>query len=566
MKSTPSPERVCLLTGGGYPYRRDALSGWCRTLVEGLRRFRFDLLTVTDREPPSGPAYPLPLNVGSARAVQIGRDAGRERRRGDPNDAGKTAAGLLCQGLFDGGRFAAGLRGLAELAAERPDPLAGVPLIDLLADAWRGYRPDPAPDDLPLPRLGTRDAKAAATLLRHALGALAVPLPETDLVHCVGGTTPLVAALAGRWRAGVPLLLTEARAPVARHRPTEDRLSPAVRAVLRRFRTAVARTGYAEAGLIAPLSAYHHGWALRHGAQPDRLVQVPAGVDPSEYPGAAEPAGDPAVVWAGSGGPDSGLAPLLAAFEQVAAAVPGTVLHLVGVTPAHEDHCAEQIERTGLGRTVRLHPLPADPHDRYTAGHVVAHVPGPADPPYRLIEAMMSGRAVVGVDVGPAAETLGDAGVLVQPDDPAELAIAIVDLLRAPNRRRLLGEAARRRALSHFTNDRVVRVYGALYTDLAAPAPAPAFELALSVPAPRAEPPATLRWFRSEALPEALPETPGAGRRAAPPGRNAREAAPVRATVSVREAERAGSGPAHATARPWGERPGPRHRPIREER
>ncbi|MFC7275116.1 DUF3492 domain-containing protein [Paractinoplanes rhizophilus] len=493
MKSTPSHERVCLLTGGGYPYRRDALSGWCRTLVQGLRRFRFDLLTVTDREPPSAPAYPLPLNVGSASAVQINREPARERRRGDSNESGRGAAHLLCRGLLDADRFAAGLRGLAELATERPDPLTGVPLADLLMDAWR-IGPD-APDDPPLPRLGHRDARTAATLLKHALGALVVPLPETDLIHCVGGTTPLLAALAGRWRTGAPLLLTEARAPVARHRPAEDRLSPAVRAVLRRFRAAVARIGYAEAGLIAPLSAYHHGHALRHGAEAARLVQVPAGVDPSEYPGAAEPASEPAVVWAGSGGPDSGLAPLLAAFEQVAAAQPGTVLHLVGVTPAHVDFCAEQIERTGLGRAVRLHPLPADPRDRYTAGHVVAHVPGPADPPYRLIEAMMSGRAVVGVDVGPAAETLGDAGVLVQPDDPAELAIAIVGLLRAPARRRQLGDAARRRALLHFTTDRVVRVYGALYTDLAALPPAPAFELALAVPAPRAALPATLRWL-----------------------------------------------------------------------
>ena len=496
MKSTPPHERVCLLTGGGYPYRRDALSGWCRTLVEGLRRIRFDLLTVTDREPPSAPAYPLPINVGTAAAVQIGREPPRERRRGDSNESGRGAAHLLCLGLVEERRFATGLRGLADLAGERPDPLAGVPLADLLMDAWRGGRPEA--DEPPLPRLGARDARTAATLLRHALGALAVAMPETDLVHCVGGTTPLLAALAGRWRAGVPLLLTEARAPVARHKPAEDRLSPAVRAVLRRFRAAVARTGYAEAGLIAPLSAYHHGWALRHGAEPTRLVQVPAGVDPSEYPGAAELKTEPAVVWAGSGGPDSGLIPLLAAFEQVAAAAPGTVLHLVGVTPAHEDYCAEQIERTGLGRAVRLHPLPADPRDRYTVGHVVAHVPGPADPPYRLIEAMMSGRAVVGVDVGPAAETLGDAGVLVQPDDPAELAIAIVGVLRAPGRRRQLGDAARRRALLHFTTDRVVRVYGALYTDLAAPPAAPAFELALAVPAPRAELPATLRWLTPE--------------------------------------------------------------------
>ncbi len=125
-------------------------------------------------------------------------------------------------------------------------------------------------------------------------------------------------------------------------------------------------------------------------------------------------------------------------------------------------------------------------------------MPGPADPPYRLIEAMMSGRAVVGVDVGPAAETLGDAGVLVQPGDPAELAIAVVGLLRAPGRRRALGDAARRRALTHFTNDRVVRVYGALYSDLAAPPPPTSYELALAVPAPRSEPPVTVAWLVSE--------------------------------------------------------------------
>lgn len=496
MNPTPPHERICLLTGGGYPYRRDALSGWCRTLVEGLRRFRFELLTVTDREPPPAPAYPLPLNVGSARAVAVGRDSTRhERRRGAVGDLARAAATLLCQGLVGENSeddFAGGLRRVAE----NPAALPALPLADALLESWRAGHAQPG--ELPLPRLTVRDARTAATLLRHALGAITVDLPEADLVHCVGGTTPLLSALAGRWRTGVPLLLTEARTPVARHKPHEERLSPAVRTVLRRFRGSVARTGYGEAGLIAPLSAYHHGWALRHGAHAAKLVQVPAGVDPSEYPGVAELESDPAVVWAGSGGPDSGLSPLLAAFQQVVAAVPGTVLHLVGVTAAHEDHCAEQIEHTGLGRAVRLHPLPADPRDRYTAGHVVAHVPGPADPPYRLVEAMMSGRAVVGVDVGPAAETLGDAGVLVQPDDPAELAIAVVDLLRSPARRRALGDAARRRALTHFTNDRVVRVYGALYTDLAAPPPPLAYELALAVPAPRSEPPVTLRWLVSE--------------------------------------------------------------------
>lgn len=503
MNPTPSRERICLLTGGGYPYRRDALGGWCRTLVEGLRRFRFELLTVTDRELPSAPAYPLPFNVGSARAVALGRDTAHAgRRRPVRPDGAEEAATLLCRGLLGDedpvtAEFADGLRRIAELAAP-PDPLAGVPLADALIDAWRRRQAAPAPEATPLPRLSVRDARTAATLLRHALRALAVDPPDVELVHCVGGTTPLLTALAARWRTGVPLLLTEARAPVPRQRPAEDRLSVAVRTVLRRFRTSVARTGYAEAGLIAPLSTYHHGWALEHGARPARLVQVPAGVDPRDYPGAVELSPAPAVVWAGSGGPDSGLTLVLDAFTEVATAVPGTVLHLVGVTATHEEHCAEQIERTGLGRAVRLHPLPADPRDRYTVGQVVAHVPGPADPPYRLVEAMMSGRAVVGVDIGPAGETLGETGLLVPAAEPSELALAIVGLLRDPARRRALGDAARQRAMSHFTVDRVVRVYGALYTDLAAPPPAPAFTLALSVAAPLSPLPATVRWLTRE--------------------------------------------------------------------
>jgi glycosyltransferase involved in cell wall biosynthesis len=494
--------RICLLTGGGYPYRRDALGGWCRTLVEGLDHVAFDLLTVVDREPPAAPAYPLPRNVTSARAVLVAPEA---KRKAEPDRDANAAAVLLCRGLLGEPRhadqmFAEGLRRLAGRApgtGTAGSPLAGVPLADVLVDAWRAGRAVESAERLPLPRLSLRDARTTATLLRHAVRVLSVDVPVADLVHCVGGTTPLLAALGGRWRTGTPLLLTEARAAVTRSRPAEERLSPAVRTVLRRFRRSVARTGYAEAGLIAPLSAYHHGWALRHGARPSRLVPVPAGVDPIEHPGVPDDA-DPAIVWAGSGGPDSGLTPLLAAFGTVVAHVPGTVLHLAGVTAAHEDHCAEQVERTGLGRAIRMHPLPADRSDRYAAGHIVVHVPGPADPPYRLIEAMMSGRAVVAVDLGPVAETLGEAGVLVPANDPVALAEACIALVRAPGRRRALGEAARRRALLHYTTDRVVRAYGALYTDLAGPPPAPAYEMALSVPAPRAEMPATMRWLIRE--------------------------------------------------------------------
>src|SRR5436190_6157216 len=177
--------RICLVTGGGYPYRRDALGGWCRTLVDGLRHVSFDLLTIVDREPPAAPAYPLPLHVTSARAVQV-RPEHQARRRGAADRDATTAAAMLCQGLLDNtDTFAQGLRRLALL----PDtPLSRVPLAELLVEAWRS-----GPADRQLPRLGMREARTAAQLLQHAIRALAVPVPATDLVHCVGGTTPLLA-------------------------------------------------------------------------------------------------------------------------------------------------------------------------------------------------------------------------------------------------------------------------------------------------------------------------------------------------------------------------------------
>src|SRR5690349_23504334 len=107
--------RICLLTGGGYPFRRDALGGWCRTLVDGLGRFTFDLLTVTDREPPGGPAYALPRHVASATAVPLSR----ETRRRESDDDTTAAAVLLCRGLLSepdpaaaDRLFTEGLRGL----------------------------------------------------------------------------------------------------------------------------------------------------------------------------------------------------------------------------------------------------------------------------------------------------------------------------------------------------------------------------------------------------------------------------------------------------------------------
>ena len=62
-----------------------------------------------------------------------------------------------------------------------------------------------------------------------------------------------------------------------------------------------------------------------------------------------------------------------------------------------------------------------------------------------LLEAMASGATIVASDVN-GSESLGDAGVIVPPDDPQALADAIDSLLGSASSRRRLGEAARTRS------------------------------------------------------------------------------------------------------------------------
>jgi hypothetical protein len=83
-----------------------------------------------------------------------------------------------------------------------------------------------------------------------------------------------------------------------------------------------------------------------------------------------------------------------------------------------------------------------------------------------FLEAMRWGTPVVGTRAGaiPEVVTDGETGVLVGPESPDELAGAIVSLLRDEDRRRRLGEAARKRVETSFTFERMARQTVELYT------------------------------------------------------------------------------------------------------
>jgi glycosyltransferase involved in cell wall biosynthesis len=193
------------------------------------------------------------------------------------------------------------------------------------------------------------------------------------------------------------------------------------------------------------------------------------------------------LVWVGRVEPAKDLVSLLHAFAAVRTHVPTARLRIVGAAAGVEgrsylDHCESLAARLfpddapeGAARTAGDRPVsfeeagaPGAPDLAavYAAGAVVVLSSVVEGFPVSLVEAMFCARATVSTDVGAVVEVIGGTGLVVPPREPVVFAQACVALLRDPERRRRLGEAARARALELFTVEQNVMTFDGLYLDV----------------------------------------------------------------------------------------------------
>jgi alpha-maltose-1-phosphate synthase len=87
------------------------------------------------------------------------------------------------------------------------------------------------------------------------------------------------------------------------------------------------------------------------------------------------------------------------------------------------------------------------------------------------LEAMACGSAVVASKVGGIPEVVvdGETGLLVPPDDPASLAVALNELARDPERAAAMGRAGRERAVAEFDWSTIAARTAELYAELVRP-------------------------------------------------------------------------------------------------
>ncbi|HEX7126959.1 MAG TPA: glycosyltransferase family 4 protein [Thermodesulfobacteriota bacterium] len=213
--------------------------------------------------------------------------------------------------------------------------------------------------------------------------------------------------------------------------------------------------------------------------RPERCEVIPGGIDVAAFsrpPEARERARAALGLPAGSGvvgmvaclKPQKAPEDFVAVAARVRAAVPGTRFLIAG--DGERRAAVEAAARAaGLDGDLRLLGWRRDVPDILAALDVLVLTSRWEGLPLVFPQAMAAGRPVVATNVNGAPEAVreGVTGHLVPPGDVEALADRVIDLLRNPDRRRAMGEAARSAAAA-FDVGAMTRRHEALYERLVA--------------------------------------------------------------------------------------------------
>ncbi|MEU9044210.1 MULTISPECIES: DUF3492 domain-containing protein [unclassified Kitasatospora] len=487
--------RVALLTEGARQNPQRGAGGWCDRLAEGLPEHELELYLLTGPEEPGALGRLSPVWRGVRDLALWGRGPGGRapgalRRRRYAGAYEELLRALVLPGERPG--FGSGLYRLAALAREDgalPAFLASGHARRILERTWRLPGADTSAGQ-PL----VRDVLVAADLLEQCLRPLSAPwygtgpggLGAADLCHVVGGGLAALPALVARHLHGVPFVLTEHGLHLReQYLGYEAPYLRPVRALLLSFSRALAEETYRQAAVLTPGSAHDQHWQHHCGADPARTRVVYEGTPAVDRPAAGPEPTAPTLVWAGTLEPGRDPELALYAFARVRAELPGARLVLYGeeAAPGYRAHCAALAERLGVAPAVDFAGRPGTLAEAWAAGTVLVFSALSQRGPRLLVDAMLSGRAVVSTDVGVAREVVGPTGLLVPARDPRALAGACLALLRDEERRARLGLAGRLRAQERFAVEPVTGAFREIYLELVSQYPA--FPGGEGGPAPR---------------------------------------------------------------------------------
>jgi len=184
-----------------------------------------------------------------------------------------------------------------------------------------------------------------------------------------------------------------------------------------------------------------------------------------------EPAGSkerPTLLAVGRLEPQKGLDVAIEAVALLRGEHPDVTLTIAG-DGRERTRLGELIRRLGVEGCVTLLGERTDVRELMRTANVLVHPARWEGFGLVLLEAMCAKLPIVATHVGAIPEVVVDTvtGLLVRPDDPEQLAAALDDLIRDPERRRALGAAGHARLREHFSPEEMARRTAEVYDSVA---------------------------------------------------------------------------------------------------
>jgi polysaccharide biosynthesis protein PelF len=482
---------VLLATEGTFPFHRGGVSTWCDVLTRQLPEIDFSLLAVT-MHPYLKSCYTLAPNVRQLLTVPLwGTEQPEEHAWHVPLTAFFQRRWATTDELVAKRFVPTFARFLTQLLASDQDVVAIAD--DLVAmhryfqtydydrtmkasSVWRcvqhavrASRPGWPHDFNP----SVADLSEALRLLARLLSVIYYPVPRTDLGHATAASFCGLPCVIAKLEHGTPYLLTEHGVYLREQYLSLRKHIPSffVRWFLYRLIQAVVRVNYRHADQVLPVCAYNMRWERWWGVPTDRLRVIFNGVDPARYcpEEVRAPRARPLILGVGLIYALKGQLDLIEAVALARKTTPAIECKVYGSVSDQRYYaaCQELITARGLENHVTFSGLAKEPWRIYPQADLLVSASISEGLPYVLIEAMLSALPIVATDVGGVGEVIGDAGILVRPHHPEELAQGIVKLVSDPLLRRRLGQRARARGLRFFTQQQFLREYRDVYACLA---------------------------------------------------------------------------------------------------
>jgi len=448
---TSARRSILLATEGTYPFYTGGVSTWCHTLTHQLPEIDFRLFAVTSN-PFCERRYDLSKNVmevikaplwGAMQPADYSwhqRITEVIRSKLETTDANLRRDYLPLWDCLLGRIFSDGYLDDGEEFDDLVSSLGEMHILFLTKYNYQGVWASPAvwetfcyfasqecsgrPTETLRPTLA--ELKQAYRLLYHFLSILCFPIPNADLSHSSAAGfcgLPCIIAKAHMQR---PYLLTE-HGVYLREQYLNLRRSVKslfVRWLMYRTFTLIAQLNYHFADQISPVCAFNARWELEVGADPKKIKVIHNGCDPRRFhPRPAKMHDHPIVSSVGLIYELKGQLDLIEAAHEVRKTIPDVEFRIYGL-PSDQTYyaqCLEKVKHYRLQQTVFFKGSTQNPCQVYSEADVTAFSSISEAFPYVVVEAMLSGAAIVSTDVGGVREALDTTGVLVLTRAPCDL-------------------------------------------------------------------------------------------------------------------------------------------------